>query len=117
MCDIYVDYCKFCGSPIPMHLGDFETDKFEIAVICPICIKNIKYEPAFVSNLPHKHWKAKEDEYIVVALTINAQSNSEMNHPNLVELERPIKCRCKARAKKISEQIALRLKKFKAESQ
>lgn len=35
MCDIYVARCALCGSPVPMHLGDFLTGRDEISVFCP----------------------------------------------------------------------------------
>ena len=35
MCDIYTARCAICGSPVPMHLGDFLTGRDEISVFCP----------------------------------------------------------------------------------
>jgi len=34
MCDCYIEHCIICGRPIPFHLGDFDTERDEIAVIC-----------------------------------------------------------------------------------
>ena len=34
MCDIYTAKCALCDQKIPMHLGDFETKRDEIMVVC-----------------------------------------------------------------------------------
>jgi hypothetical protein len=37
MCDCYAEPCKGCGTPLPMHLGDFNTDRLEIHAFCGTC--------------------------------------------------------------------------------
>jgi len=34
MCDCYLHKCKFCEEKLPVHLGNFETDRSEIEVFC-----------------------------------------------------------------------------------
>jgi len=34
MCDIYTAECALCGTKIPMHLGEFQTKRDEIIVVC-----------------------------------------------------------------------------------
>jgi hypothetical protein len=34
MCDCFLKPCKVCGRRIPVHLGDFLTDRNEIEVYC-----------------------------------------------------------------------------------
>ena len=93
MCDIYTDYCKVCGTPIEMHLGDWETPREEIEVYCmehfPIpyekeCWGWVKWE------VPRKSWRKEWVEkhpdvpkrIVVVSLTERAWNNRDDNHPN-----------------------------------
>ena len=91
MCDIYAEPCKICGELIPMHLGDFETDRAEIIVVCPKCIDN-KF---LVNNIVNSRnvvgfciWLDEElnEKYMIISLTENAWKNRNFNHPNLAQI-------------------------------
>ena len=113
MCDCYIDHCRICGSPVPMHLGDFLTERLEIAVVCPECMRlhekivqergsrPFPFSP--FEWLAPKRWMVwcisqdytpEKDEYpkipfkagdkvAVIALTDNAWENRHDNLPNL----------------------------------
>ena len=102
MCDIYKEPCKICGRIIPMHLGDFRTDRTEIIAICPKCVKKykvkkprststkvIKYSMVNILNSRNVYgytvWRDMDtgEEYIIVSLTENAWENRIVNHPNI----------------------------------
>ena len=96
MCDIYTDHCRGCGTPIEMHLGDFETSPLEISVFCEKCITPYdsgigevpfgRAQSFGLHAVPHCIWKCKgrgpKGTIAVVALTENAWANRAMNHPN-----------------------------------
>ena len=103
MCDCYVDYCADCKRPIPMHLGDFRTKRYEIQVFCEDCWKWVNkelYDGKRITvwkigdareEIKKKHPALYEQDkefvgkkVIVVALTRNAQKNREINYPNLI---------------------------------
>jgi hypothetical protein len=93
MCECYVEPCKICGQKWPMHLGDYETSIWEIAIVCGAHISE-KYR----YRIPWKYviWKITKDELsmnknfgglegkevAVVSLTDNAWARREANHPN-----------------------------------
>ena len=83
MCDIYTDYCRGCGTPIEMHLGDFETNPWEISVFCEKCITTPYW---FGQALPHCIWKCEGEgptgKIAVVAITKHAWENRAHNYPN-----------------------------------
>jgi len=79
MCDCYDEPCKVCGKLIPFHLGDYDTPRLEIAVICGKC------------QIPDRSFMEKnycvwEDDGLgnikVFSLTKRAWENHEMNCPN-----------------------------------
>ena len=101
MCDCYMDYCANCKRPIPMHLGDFRTKRFEVQVFCWECWPLVKrkyegkryvvWEISDISaDLKEEHSQLYERDkrflgkfVVVVALTENAWENWRVNHPNL----------------------------------
>jgi len=113
MCDIYVARCFFstfgkCNFEIPFHLGDFETERFEITVVCPEhnndyirTMMPVWYELEFLEPTPQEEefWKKKNESLyaelmewkkyagkrlLVICFTGNAGWNAEKNHPNLI---------------------------------
>ena len=94
MCDIYSHKCKFCGDEIEMHLGDYETDRDEIEVVCDKCLrkeieKNLPVYPfELFPRLRRSFWLyASEEDWsfklaMIVSLTENAWENRGINHPN-----------------------------------
>ena len=87
MCDIYYHPCKVCGKLIEMHLGGFDTNRFEIEVYCS---KHIPKEWVVV-------WNSKRYGLVGVRpLTRNAWLNVKENYPNdwpvkIIEVRKPIK--------------------------
>ena len=60
MCDCYHAPCKVCGTMLPVHLGDFNTDREEIEVFCEdhlpeynVRVFTLK-EPAHEEHAPKK---------------------------------------------------------------
>jgi hypothetical protein len=113
MCDIYVARCFFstferCDFEIPFHLGDFNTDRYEIAVVCPEHntdhIRDVMpawYELEFLEPTKDEEefWKRKNEglyaelvewkkyagkRLLVLCFTDNAVRNAVINHPNLI---------------------------------
>ena len=102
MCDCYTDYCASCKRPIPMHLGDFRTQRFEIQVFCWSCwsyakhwYKDKRYVVWCIEDAPldikkefpiiySRDKKFIGERIVVVALTDNAWENRMVNHPNLL---------------------------------
>lgn len=81
MCDCYSEPCKVCGKMISMHLGDFNTDRGEIFVVCEECIKD---KWLGVHRFNYCVWDGKtEGKITIVALTKNAWQNRKYNHPNV----------------------------------
>lgn len=78
-----------------MHLGDFETDRMEIAVICNDCLK--EKHPLwgiYFENGVLWEWKSeklgmrgRKGKAIVISLTDNAWNNKDVNHPNEAYVE------------------------------
>ena len=84
ICDCYGELCIGCGVMLPMHLGDFDTDRDEIAVVCGKC--KSKYH-LFLKGQRYIKWRYNEDDnklrtMMIVALTDNAWNNREKNYPN-----------------------------------
>ena len=102
MCDCYIDYCANCKRPIPMHLGDFMTQRYEIQVFCGECwsiakhrYKGKRYVVWKIGDAreeikkKYRYWYDKDKRFVgkrivVVALTDNAWENRRINHPNLI---------------------------------
>ncbi|RSN73749.1 MAG: hypothetical protein DSO07_06790 [Thermoproteota archaeon] len=113
MCDIYVAKCFFstfgeCDFEIPFHLGDFNTERFEIAVVCPKhntdyirTMMPMWYEIEFLEPTPQEeeYWKKRDkslyeelmewkkyagQRILILCFTGNAGRNAEINHPNLI---------------------------------
>ena len=81
MCDIYSAPCIICGKLMPVHLGDYDTNRDEIECYCEDHIPNI--------NVRIFTLKEDDDEYkkgwkmAIRSLTNHAWKNRDMNHPNL----------------------------------
>jgi len=102
VCDCYIDYCASCKRPIPMHLGDYRTKRFEIQVFCYECWKlakrhykgkryvvwSIHDAPSHIKEscplLYRREMKYIGERIVVVPLTDNAWKNRMANHPNLL---------------------------------
>ena len=102
MCDCYIDYCANCKRKIPMHLGDFMTERYEIQVFCWRCWEIVKHKyegkryviwhigdarEEIKKEYPYLYKEEKEwvgKKVVVVALTENAWKNRRINHPNLI---------------------------------
>lgn len=84
MCDIYGEYCKLCGEATGFHLGDFNTDRFEISYICSKHTgKNLRGWLKR-TGISYCIWSEGENKkYIVLALTENAWKNRHSNHQNM----------------------------------
>jgi len=66
---------------VNMHLGDFDTDRFEITLLCSDCLKDF---PDYTMCMPYCDWKSEEYGIIrIFALTNNAWLNRTMNYPNV----------------------------------
>ena len=90
MCDCYTDKCRGCGKGIEMHLSDYDTGRNEIEVYCGKCLPKDLSDGVL--------WKYKDDmlappachewQFVFVrALTDNAKSNADGNHPNQQDME------------------------------
>jgi len=77
MCDCYAEPCKVCGELLPMHLGDFKTARWEIAILCE---KHVGYFPK-IRRVLWSPWLE------VLSLTENAWGHRMQNHPNIGETE------------------------------
>lgn len=93
MCDIYFAPCKVCGRIIPMHLGDYETERNEVDVFCS---EHIPLNDVTVWNCKELWFSEKKLEYFICGnpirigiryLTGNAVDNKDMNNPNYGEAE------------------------------
>lgn len=89
MCDCYSEPCKCCGEVVPLHLGDYETGRFEIFVVCEKCLEN-----PYLGEIPFPSvlWKYDSEEgkkeMLIVSVTKNAWENREKNHPNVYKSEK-----------------------------
>jgi len=116
MCDIYGHKCLLCEEIVSMHLGDFNTGRNEINIICHkhrfLELQSYLENSVlwFISSHPLSHlydgdqedggynWqRSKEvaEEYggkcvLVQALTENAVANKDHNSPNLLINDVPI---------------------------
>lgn len=79
MCDCYGEPCKVCGQMYPMHLGDFNTERWEITILCPKCFGNFPH----LRRVCWSNDDGKEPLLEILSLTENAWSNRRYNHPNL----------------------------------
>ena len=90
-----------------MHLGDFDTERWEIFAVCGECLKEHETESDFtgfkfkwchasmigINSLKHVLWKYREDEdseekkMVIISLTDHAWDNRHMNHPNTAKTE------------------------------
>lgn len=93
MCKIYEHPCKICGTPIEIHLGDYDTSSNEIEVFCKDHIpkKDVtiweskdKGHRRGVQNICEKNTHSKVG---IRALTIFAKLCKESNHPNTHKCE------------------------------
>ena len=98
MCDCYHVQCQ-CenGKIYPVHLGDFETGRHEVAIQCPACFDPQEhpwitfklmegddpgYGEWFALTDPSTRMYEKDDLMTIVFLTPLAVSCAEQNHPN-----------------------------------
>jgi len=108
MCDVYGHKCLLCDEIVPMHLGDFETGRGEIDVICwnhtfaelqPHLKNSVLW---FMDIHPPGHlWSWEEEDggwnwqraaaeaeemgggcVLIRALTANARNHWKQNYPN-----------------------------------
>lgn len=102
MCDCYTDYCAGCKRPIPMHLGDFLTERYEVQVFCEDCWERVKefYKrkkytvwrledpPEEIKQKYRQSYEAEKEwigkRIVVVSLTGNAWKNRDLNYPNVL---------------------------------
>lgn len=87
MCDCYMEPCKACGKPQPVHLGDFLTDRFELYVVCEDCLSDPYYDTINLMPFNMVLWNSSGTDgrsiyYLFVYLTDNAWKYWEINHPN-----------------------------------
>jgi len=97
LCDIYTARCEKCGKEIEMHLGDFETRRDEIVVLCSEHVKDYKkygdrcvfwlFNPIEVITYNEEFDKnflttVSNPIVAVISLTDNAWENRFYNHPN-----------------------------------
>ena len=93
MCDILDVPCMVCGKLLPLHLGDYETDRDEVECYCQDHLpeQNVRI---FTLTDTDKHtvrarYPEEDLEYPVGwqmgirYLTDNAKENADMNHPNV----------------------------------
>lgn len=82
MCDIVDLPCKVCGKILPMHLGDYMTDRKEIEVYCDEHITKCSDQRVFF-------FKSYVDGVGMLMgirdLTDNAKEHTELNFPNTAE--------------------------------
>jgi len=67
-----------------MHLGDFETDRWEILAVCDRCLRSPWLPVMTTGGLRGALWEWDDPKQLtlVVSLTDNAWERMEMNHPN-----------------------------------
>jgi hypothetical protein len=81
MCDCYTHKCEQCDEQLPVHLGDFETERSEISVYCNKHIPEKGVRVFTVSEADEDYpvgWKMA-----IRYLTDNARERAEENCPNL----------------------------------
>ena len=86
MCDICSLKCVHCDVRLPVHLGDYDTDRDEILVFCKDHLPEydvriytlVEDEVTEYGNLEFpKGWKMG-----IRTLTYNAEQNKDVNYPN-----------------------------------
>ncbi|MCD6357363.1 MAG: hypothetical protein J7L75_02170 [Thermoproteales archaeon] len=91
MCDIYTARCMMCGRGVEMHLADFNTQRWEVHVICDECLRELAAREGGVWTLAlwacgcvgWVLWRDEGGRYtLVISATANAWANREGNHPN-----------------------------------
>lgn len=86
MCDVYFTMCKMCGTGLPVHLGDYSTDRDEVEVFCSEHLPNhdVRIFTLIEDDI--------EDNSIIYPkgftmgiryLTDNAKYHKNINHPNI----------------------------------
>ena len=80
MCDCYAHTCnhKNCTTKIPIHLGDYETGREEIAVFCG---SHIPKDRIYGALFKWRHGKSSTRVFIEY-LSLNAKQHWEGNHVN-----------------------------------
>ena len=83
MCDCYYHRCAKCSIEFDMHLGDFATERSEVAVFCK---KHIPKDAGHRMRI-FKYWregfeKGKPQLMAVEYLTANAWKRRLQNEPN-----------------------------------
>jgi hypothetical protein len=90
MCDCYEHQCNSpgCEESIPMHLGDYETDREEIEVFCSKHIPEDKLNGDLWKVQDSDDLRYPNDTLIFIRpLTKNAKKNAHHNHPNTYNME------------------------------
>jgi hypothetical protein len=89
MCDICNSPCKVCGEALPLHLGDYETDRDEVECFCAKHLPDKKVRIFTLTEDSMIEEYSKESEFKkgwqmgIRDLTKNARRNKKMNHPNI----------------------------------
>lgn len=90
MCDCYSHKCKECDTKLPVHLGDYETERDEIEVFCQnhlpdkdVRIFTLTKKFEFPDRYPDDYEPNVGWQMGIRALTDNARKWKEYNHPNL----------------------------------
>ena len=91
MCDIQPVGCKVCGTPIEIHLGNWDTSLSELEVFCK---DHIPKENVVIWQSSNRRRgvqsMCEKNTYFKVgirALTNNAKLNKDANHPNTADSE------------------------------
>ncbi len=99
MCDCYYHKCKECDAKLPVHLGDYDTQRDEIEVFCEDHIPEHDVRAFTVTGVfedEENNYFENDKTYVgwkmaMRSLTENAIYNEEGNHPNLaskIEIEK-----------------------------
>jgi len=91
MCDCYYHKCKECDITLPVHLGDYDTEREEIEVFCKDHIPEYNVRVFTVkkvyedeeSNFSEKNKVSIGWKMGIRSLTENAKNNEKVNTPNL----------------------------------
>jgi hypothetical protein len=100
MCDCYFHKCKECDTKLPVHLGDYETERNEIEVFCQDHLPNENVRIFTVTKtFVYTNTDGEEEEYLLLktdpyeppigwqmgirSLTKNAVLREYLNYPNL----------------------------------
>jgi len=81
MCDCYGHECVMCKRVIPIHLGDFLTNRDEIEVFCQRHIPRDKTHGTLFM-IADEDEDIRRQRVFIRYLTANARKRRVANHPN-----------------------------------